>query len=456
MMARTGASGRGLLILQKAFENAGLSATEVGNSIARMQKALAGTNEDGQSTNQVFARLGLSVRELMAMDPADALMKIGDSISRITDPAQRAAAAISLFGRSGANLNVVFTDPAALSAATTQLGGLADLLPGMAAEADYVADSFGGIGSKMTQLGAGIASELMPHLVKVSEFINEADFTSLGKSIGAEIETIAEYFTAIGKGMSFVADRVPGFKEAVGLIEKLASLNPTAGEALPMIPGVTIGADGKGVVETPQAAEAPESYNPFAADRETIQKAREEKTAKAAQAKAEADRKSAAAAEQSRAAAADEYRLEKDLLAARIRGDADRIAKLEREKAIREEMKRLEGAGFTAAEARKPAAAKVDAAKKATDAEAGRQAAIDEKQRVQEILAGKVNTARERLDSQGYESSIGAISSMQRIGGGGGAVSSGLDYQRQTSDLLRELNGSMRELIQVSRQTVEG
>ena len=98
MMAKTGASGRGLLILQKAFENAGLSANEVGNSIARMQKALAGVNEDGQPTNQVFAKLGLSVRELMAMDPADALMKIGDSISRITDPAQRAAAAMELFG----------------------------------------------------------------------------------------------------------------------------------------------------------------------------------------------------------------------------------------------------------------------------------------------------------------------------------------------------------------------
>ena len=97
-------------------------------------------------------------------------------------------------------------------------------------------------------------------------------------------------------------------------------------------------------------------------------------------------------------------------------------------------MKRLESAGFTAAEARKPAEAKVDAEKKASDAESSRQAAIDEKQRIQEILAGRVNTAREKLDSNEYQSSLGAVSSMQRIGGGGGAVSSGLDYQRQTSD----------------------
>jgi hypothetical protein len=366
---------------------------------------------------------------------------------------------MELFGRSGANLNVVFTDPAALSAASTQLGGLADLLPGMAAEADFVGDAFGSLGDKTTQLGAGIASELMPNLVKISEWINEADFTALGQSIGEDIQTMAEYFTAIGKGMSFVAERVPGFQQAVWLIEKLASLNPTEGTALPAIPGLSIGADGKGVVEPPKAVEAPEAFNPFEAAREQGRKdseAKAERAAKAAKEKAEADAKAAAETEKTRDAAAEQYRLEKDILAARIRGDADRIAKLEREKAIREEMKRLESAGFTAAEARKPAEAKVDAEKKASDAESSRQAAIDEKQRIQEILAGKVNSARERLDSNEYQSSLGAVSSMQRIGGGGGAVSSGLDYQRQTSDLLRELNTSMRQLIEVSRQPVEG
>jgi hypothetical protein len=56
-----------------------------------------------------------------------------------------------------------------------------------------------------------------------------------------------EFFSAIGTGMGYVIDKVPGFNQAVWLIEKLASLNPTPGEALPMIPGVSIGADGRGV-----------------------------------------------------------------------------------------------------------------------------------------------------------------------------------------------------------------
>ena len=111
----------------------------------------------------------------------------------------------------------------------------------MAIEADFVADAFGSMGDKFTQLGAGIASELMPNLVQISEWINEADFTALGQSIGEEIETMVEFFSAIGKGMSFVAERVPGFQQAVWLIEKLASLNPTRERRFPRFQASRLG-----------------------------------------------------------------------------------------------------------------------------------------------------------------------------------------------------------------------
>jgi hypothetical protein len=461
MMAKTGASGRGLLILGKAFENAGLSANEVGNSIARMQKALAGLNEDGKPTSQVFAKLGLSVKELIAMDPADALMQIGASISRLPDPANRAAAAMDIFGRSGANLNVVFNDAAALDTARTQLGGLADLLPGMSADADFVADAFGSIGDKTTQLGAGIAAELMPNLLQVAKWMNEADFTEVGTRIGmigVKVAKLAELFGKLaklspayqlGKAAEWVAfdgGSLTGKERAEAIAKAREEADKLYQES----------ANSRG------NASAAEVFNPFEAAREQgrmdseAKAAKEaERAARAAEAKAEAAAKATAETEKSRAAAGEEYRLESAILAARLKGDADRLAALEREKAIRMEMKRLEAAGFSAAEARKPAEAKVDAEKKATAAETRRQAAIDEKQRIQEILAGRVNTARERLDSHGFQSSLGAVSSMQRIGGGGGAVASGLDYARQNSDLLRELNEGMRQLIQVSRQPVE-
>jgi colicin import membrane protein len=187
---------------------------------------------------------------------------------------------------------------------------------------------------------------------------------------------------------------------------------------------------------------------------EAIEK-RAEKERAAAEKQAEADRKKAEATKESRAAAAEEYRLENAILAARLKGDAARLAKLEREKAIREEIKRLESAGFTPAEARKPAEAKVDAEKKAEAKDARAKAAMEEKRKAQKVLAGKVNESRDKLENLQYQSSVGAVSSMQRIGGGGGAVASGLDYARQQSDLQREANGYLRQLIEVSRQPLD-
>jgi hypothetical protein len=463
MMAKTGASGKGLLVLQKAFENAGLAASDVAPALNRMQKALAGINEDGQPTNEAFAKLGLSVGSLMAMDPGAAFMKIGEALAGIQNPAQRAAVAMELFGKSGGNLLAVFTDAGAFEQAATQLGGLADLLPGMAGDADAVGDAFGSIDTKVQQLGAGIAAELMPNLLNVAKWINETDFTEAGTRIGmigVKVAKVAELMGKVaklspayqlGKAVEWVAFDGGNMTEK----EKADTAAKSKAESDKLYQESRANAK-------PASVTAAEVFNPFAADREKMRKDSEgkaakeaERTAKAAEAKAEADRKAAVETEKSRAAAAEECGLEKDMLAARIRGDAERLAKLEREKAIREEIKRLESAGFTAAEARKPAEDKVDAAKKASDIESSRQAAIDEKQRVQEVLAGKVNQSREKLDDLQYQSSVGSISSMQRVGGGGGAVGSGLDYQRQVADLQREANAYLRELIDVSRRDVE-
>lgn len=456
MMLKTGASGKSLLILQQAFENAGMSANEAGQALNRMQKALAGINEDGEPTNAAFAKLGLSVQNLMALDPAAAFMKIGESIARIQNPAQRAAVAIELFGKSGGNLLAIFNDGGAFSGAAEQLGGLADLLPTISGDADKVGDAIGSLDEKMKQLGAGVVSELMPQLLQFSDWLNKTDFTDAGVRIGMVTTQLGKAAAFMGK----VASWTPAYKIGQG-IEWLVNdggnlTEEDRAKAGKMAEGWAAADPG---FMKPQAPEVvAEVFNPFEAARTegAKQAAKEAKqAAKAAEAKAAADAKAAAETEKSRAAAGEEYRLESAILAARLKGDAERLAALEREKAIREEMKRLESAGFTAEEARKPAAAKVDAAKKADDADTRREAAMDEKRRVQEILAGRVNETRKELDNLEYQSSVGSISSMQRIGGGGGAVASGLDYARQNSDLLRELNQGVRQLIEVSRTPPE-
>jgi hypothetical protein len=333
---------------------------------------------------------------------------------------------MEIFGKSGGELLAVMNDPAAFSQAREQVGSLADMLPGAAGDFDTVGDAMGSMKEKMEQLGTVVAIQLLPHMEKVVELMNALDF---GK---------------MSWGNLFSSELTPEDRDAAKQkAADWASDDPMAGRSRKEVAKQKLDA---------QNAD-------FWARKEAEKQAAIEKTAEkeriAAEKKAEAERKKAEAAAESRAAAAEEYRLENAILAARLKGDADRLAKLEREKAIREEIKKLESAGFTADEARKPAEAKVDAEKKATDADALRKQAMDRQRESQEDLAAKLKDSRKELENLEYQSSVGAVSSMQRIGGGGGAVASGLDYQRQVADLQREANNYLRQLIEVSRTPPE-
>lgn len=426
MMLRTGASGKGLVILQKAFENAGVAGDKLPGALNKMQKALAGVNEEGEPTTQAFAKLGLSIQELQSLDPVEAFRKTSQAIAELPDPSMRAAAAMKIFGKAGGELLAVMNDPQAFSQARDQVGSLADMLPGAAGDFDNVGDALASFDAKVEQLGTRIAIGLLPVLESMVELMNAIDFGTFDWTNPFSSELTP-------------ADRERAKQKAADW----ASDDPMHGKSKKEVDAAKLDAQNA------------DFWRRKEAEKQEAIKKRAEKERAAAEKQAEADRKKAEATKESRAAAAEEYRLENAILAARLKGDADRLAKLEREKAIREEMKRLESAGFTPEEARKPAEAKVDAEKKANDAEARREEAKKRQRETQEELAAKLKDSRKELENLEYQSSVGSISSMQRIGGGGGAVASGLDYQRQVADLQREANSYLRQLIEVSRTPPE-
>lgn len=419
MMLRTGASGKGLLIMQKAFENAGVAADKVPSVLNKMQKALAGVNEEGEPTNAAFGKIGLSIAELTALDPVEAFQKTAQAIAGIQDPAQRTAAAMDIFGKSGSELLAVMNDPGAWGQARDQIGSLGDSLPGMAGDLDNVGDALGNFDSKAGQLGATVAVHLLPYLKSLVELMNSVDMGTFDWS------------------SPFSSELKPADKEAAK--QKAADWakdDPMAGKSRTEVE--------KQKLDSANA----DFWSKKEAEKAEIVKKQADLEAKTAAKKAEAAKKAAVDTEKSRAAALEEYNLESAMISARLKGAADRIAALEREKKIREEMKRLQDAGFTADEARKPATEKVDAEKKATDKEA-------EKSKIEATLQGKIDDVKSQQSGLQFESSVGSISSMQRIGGGGGAVGSGLDYQRTATDLQREANSLIRQLIELNRREIE-
>ena len=459
MMARTGAAGKGLVVMQRAFENAGIAAAQVPAVLNKMQKALTGLNEEGEPTNQAFAKLGLSINDLLQLDPVAAFQQIQTAIAGINDPAQRTAIAMELFGKSGGALLAVFQDSGAFAQAEQQVGSLGATLAENAAALDAVGDAFGALDTKLQQVGAEVAVALLPQLEQLGEWLNRTDFSAIGGGIGIIAEKVVSFGTALAEVAQYMplmiamekiaglvigtdADPVKAAEMAAGMADPNYTRSDTA--TAPRTAG------NLGYTDTPATATAPKSEADIKQEADAADKA-----AKAAAQKAAADQKAAEAAAKSRALAQEQYNLDTAILSARLRGDAAGVAAAERKKKIYEEIKRLESAGFTTAEARGPAEAKVDAEAKATAQEDAKKSAEDERRKIQDTLQGKLDGARGKIDDQQFQSSVGSISAMQRVGGGGGAVSSGLDYARQAADLQREANSLMRQLIEVSRNPVE-
>ncbi len=155
------------------------------------------------------------------------------------------------------------------------------------------------------------------------------------------------------------------------------------------------------------------------------------------------------------------------MLNAKIKGQSDVVANLEREAKIREEMARIETAGGTESERRKFAESLVDKRAKAEKATSLQDILAKQKEsatgdetgkRANEIASTtgldlskakmladnesdleKLSQLREQKKNMETGSTLGKVSSMQRIGGGGVAVDSGLNYVKQQADLQKQM-----------------
>jgi hypothetical protein len=349
VMAQTGASGRNLVILEQAFKNAGVEAGKVPRALGKMQKTIVSATEGGEAAATTFNKLGVSAGELVKMDAVQAFRVLSEAISHLPTPTQRAAAAMEVFGRSGADLMAVIDDPGAWQSAVEYAGGYADIIGENAARFDAVSDAAGNFGIIMKQIGAIAAEAMLPHLERMMDLLPE----------------LARGLNLIDWSNPFSSDLTAKDREAAKRqADQWAQDDPM---------------HGKSRREEDQKALARQNAEFWARKeaekQEAIAKAAE-KARIEAEKKAEADRKKAEEVAKTRAEALDAYKLEAQIIQARIEGNDEALARLEREKRIREEMAGLVQAGFTQEEARKGATLMVDKQAAAEAAEKARRDGI--------------------------------------------------------------------------------
>ena len=189
LAARTGAPKKDLLILGQAFKDVGLSSDQVGPAVNRMQKALTGVNQEGQPTNKMFQRLGLDMEALRKLSPTEQFQKVGQAIANLKDPAERAAASMGLFGKSGGELNQLFSNPEAIKNAQQVLGGQADMLARNSARFEKVHTGLANIGTKVRGFFVGVAEALLPKLEALIDWLNKLDLSAIGAKLGGYLSS---------------------------------------------------------------------------------------------------------------------------------------------------------------------------------------------------------------------------------------------------------------------------
>jgi len=181
---QTGETAGNLLVLQRAFDNSGVGADKVGTSINKIQKALVEASQGSDQAREKFNAIGLSWSELATKSPTEQLRMIAKAISELPTPAERAAASMEFFGKSGGRSLAFLKDfDGAVADAKGELGTMPDVMDENARVFDTISDKITKIGGKFKEFAAGVLGEMTPMLETITTALAGIDMAGFGKRL---------------------------------------------------------------------------------------------------------------------------------------------------------------------------------------------------------------------------------------------------------------------------------
>ena len=181
--------------LEQAASMSGISFESVNGAMSRLLKTLAGADEESKQATAALGRLGITLDDLSGKDTEGQVRLIGERLKNIEDPAKRAAAAMALFGKSGADLLPFFDNlPIAektLDRFNARLSSL-DVTRVLA-----LGDSFDAVGASVQ----GIGNELLTPFIGAAQSVADSMasvFASFGKVLGNVLDILSPVTSALG------------------------------------------------------------------------------------------------------------------------------------------------------------------------------------------------------------------------------------------------------------------
>jgi hypothetical protein len=205
---RLGTTYSELAGLKLAGDLAGVGIEEIGKAMTKADVALVNARNGSKKASAAFATLGLSAEQLAGKSSADRFEAIATAIAKLPDSSARAAAAISLFGKSGAELLPLFEGGATgIRQAREEAEKLGLALTGPQGRAvEEMNDSFTrvyyAIQGIIQQVTARLAPAITGIATKFTDFVKGAGGESLGKSIVNAIIEGAKVLAAVADSVA--------------------------------------------------------------------------------------------------------------------------------------------------------------------------------------------------------------------------------------------------------------
>lgn len=168
---RSGIAANDLSALSFVAERSGASLKDVEVGVRNMGRALAESQRGVSIYSDIFKELGLNTQELESMDQSQRFAKIGMAIADLEDPAQQAAYAMRIFGRSGTMLLPIFQSGGRgieeMTKRFKELG--AELTPEMSRNAEALVDAQTDWKFATQGLANAIGNALAPALTEITK-----------------------------------------------------------------------------------------------------------------------------------------------------------------------------------------------------------------------------------------------------------------------------------------------
>lgn len=120
---KLGVSFEFIQTLEEAGNRSGVSIESVSSAFGKLQKTLAGADEESKAATEALGRLGISFTDLESLSPEEQIRLVSEQLQGIEDPAKRTAAAMQIFGKSGADLLPLFANLGPAADDIERLGG---------------------------------------------------------------------------------------------------------------------------------------------------------------------------------------------------------------------------------------------------------------------------------------------------------------------------------------------